>query len=282
MRVIVLGASGQIGRVLFEELGKSIEVVGTSRSGSMGLQKFDPFVDSWSLLGKADVIINCVGQIEATKNYSFHKIHVGLTKLIIDNREIIGNPRIIQISALGATTDQEVEFLRTKGEADTYLLGFDNTVCVRPSIVCTHDTMLVKRMQKLYEISRMGLGLLIVPKGMFDKRIQPIMPDDLSAIVKGLCIEKEIPKIVNAVGPEAFSFGDIIKIMMLQRRASFKVIQVPKFLSDMAIGMVSKLFPDIISQQQYKLIFYDNISDPTQAEKYTTLTSTKNFWKTEF
>jgi hypothetical protein len=142
--------------------------------------------------------------------------------------------------------------------------------------------MLVKRMLKLYEISRKVLGLLIVPKGMFDKRIQPIMPHNLVAIVKGLCMGKETPKIVNAVGPETYSFGDIIKIMMMQRKAWFKIIQVPKFLTDTTVGFICKVFPDIISKQQYKLIFYDNISDTTEAVKYTTLTSTKNFWETEF
>ena len=171
MRTVVLGASGQIGKIIYEELKKSHEVIGTSRNSSSELLQFDPFKDSWSVLGKADVLVNCVGQIEATKEFSFQKIHIELTKLIIQNRERLGNPRIIQISALGASKLSELEFFKTKGIADDQLLKNSNTVIVRPSIICTHKTMMVRKMQVLYSISRFTNGLLIVPSSFLDHMI---------------------------------------------------------------------------------------------------------------
>src|SRR5687768_12716229 len=103
MKIMILGASGQIGSVIYGALKASNNVVGTSRRQSGEFLKFDPFKDDWSALGKCQVLINCIGQIEATSTFKFYKIHVELTQLMLKNRGLIGNPRIIQISALGAS-----------------------------------------------------------------------------------------------------------------------------------------------------------------------------------
>ena len=133
MRIIILGASGQIGSFLFEDLRSKYTVTGTSRKSSTSLLRFDPFLDDWSALGEADVVINCIGQIQESSSCSFKKIHLGISKKLIENRMLLGDPRIIQISALGASAIHPVEFLRTKGEADDYLLQFPDTVVARPS-----------------------------------------------------------------------------------------------------------------------------------------------------
>src|SRR5687768_3866943 len=111
MKITIFGAGGQVGTILHEALSNRHEVTGTSRRASSGLFPFDPFSDNWSILGKPDVIINCIGQIAATRKSSFTKIHLELTKQIIRNRNVIGNPRIIQLSALGASAIHDVEFM---------------------------------------------------------------------------------------------------------------------------------------------------------------------------
>ena len=97
---------------------------------------FDPFTDDWSLLGRADAIINCIGQIEPTRTSSFYDLHVGFIKLMLNNRNKIGQPRIMQISALGAAPHHQVEFLRTKGIGDELLLQARTPSCFdHPSFV---------------------------------------------------------------------------------------------------------------------------------------------------
>ena len=145
MRIVVLGASGQIGSVIYNGLKDRHVVLGTSRKASADCVRFDPFQDNWHVLGTVDVLINCIGQIEATSSSSFHHIHVDLTKRIIAHRQQIGNPTILQISALGASAAHNVEFLRTKGIADDLLLQHAETAVIRPSIVCTHRTMIVRK-----------------------------------------------------------------------------------------------------------------------------------------
>lgn len=284
MRIIVLGASGQIGSVIFNGLKRAHQVIGTSRKPSLKLRQFDPFDDDWLSLGTADVLINCVGQIEATDSSSFYRIHVELTKRIIEHRQSIGDPRIIQISALGASTEHKVEFLRTKGEADDLLLQHPNTTVVRPSIVCTHRTMIVRKMLMLSNISRFSFGIVTVPKGFLKTKIQPIMPTDLVDLVEKQLYDRE-HCVVNAVGPESLSFHEIITMMLESRNQKMRLVEISKAIADVMVStFVSPVFPNVINAQQYQLLFENNVAD----EKTVTqilgrpLTSTRQFFKDEF
>jgi nucleoside-diphosphate-sugar epimerase len=285
MRIVVLGAGGQIGSAIYNELRRHHEIVGTSRKQSMSLVQFNPFHDNWAVLGKSDVVVNCAGQIEATADCSFYRIHVELTKLIVGNRKTIGNPRIIQISALGASANHKVEFLKTKGMADDYLLQHADTVVVRPSIVCTHRTMIVRKLLMLLLISRYTQGFVFVPKGFLNNQIQPVMPQDLVALVNKLCTVQDLPKVINVVGPERFTFRQIMNMMFQTNRKSYRLIQIPKALTDLLVKHgISVLFPKVITSQQYQLLFEDNIADAIIAERIlgTPVVSTNQFFKNEF
>lgn len=282
MKILILGATGQIGGMLYESLKANHTVIGTTRKSSTTLVQFDPFADEWSILRNIDVIVNCIGQIDSTRACSFSKIHVQLAERLIANRRVLGNPRIIQISALGATPNHGVEFLRTKGQADDYLMQFDNVVIVRPSIVCTSGTMMVRKMRMLHSLSRRMLGVILIPKGFPATRIQPVMPKDFAAIVENLCTASRPPTLINITGPERISFADIMSTMFLSRGSKHTLLQIPKAWTDVLVKYcVVRLFPKLITLQQYELLFIDNVADHAMAEQHLArpLTSTKEFWK---
>lgn len=284
MKIVVLGASGQIGSVLYNGLKDTHEVIGTSRKASANYLQFDPFQENWSALGDVDVLINCIGQIEATGTSNFHHVHVDLTRRILAHRQQIGSSAILQVSALGASAEHEVVFLRTKGIADELLLQYADTAIIRPSIVCTHRTMIVKKMIMLSILGRVLSGVLPVPEGFLETRIQPVMPQDLVDLVKKMCFDRKA-RIVNAVGPEAISFRELFQVMMESRHQKVKIFEVPKRLSDLIVkNLVSGLFPKIINAQQYQLLFEDNVADVAVTEQILgrQLMSTRKFFKNEF
>lgn len=284
MKVIVLGASGQIGSVIYNGLRPFHKVVGTSRERSNGYPQFDPFKDDWSTLGQPDVLINCVGQIQATNNSTFHHIHVGLTKQVLAHRAQLGNPRIIQISALGASSSHQVEFLKTKGMADDILLAYPDTAVIRPSIVCTHRTMLVRKMIMLLHLSRFFFGSLPIPKGFLTTRIQPIMPEDLVDLVHEACVDREVNQL-DAVGPEEITLGEILQLLLKNRKQKLRIFQVPKTATDFFVrNVVGRLFPAVINEQQYQLLFEDNVANVDDCQKLLSRTpmSTRGFFEAEF
>jgi uncharacterized protein YbjT (DUF2867 family) len=261
MKVVVLGASGQVGSVIYNALQHQHDVIGTSRKQGAEFLQFDPLVDDWSVLGKIDVLVNCIGQIDAT-DHSFEEIHLGLTRLIVKNRELVGSPRIIQISALGASAGHKVEFLRTKGLADDYLLTQPDTVVVRPSIVCTHRTTIIKKLLIIFEISKYTNRVVLVPKGFLGNRIQPVMPTELAALVNVLCSLEELPKVVNATGPESNSYRQLVEIMFRSRSKSFRIQEVSRTVFDLVVKyVITPLFPNLINAQQYRLLFDNNMAD---------------------
>ena len=284
MNIILLGATGQIGTLLYKGLQGGHKVIGTSRKEHPGMMRFDPFRDDWSILGKSEILINCIGQIEATKTSSFEHIHVDLTKLIIQNRGVVGASKIIQISALGASENHHISFLRTKGIADNLLLNHPGTVIIRPSIICTPRTMIIKKMLMLSQIGSATLGVVPIPSGFLKTKIQPVMPKDVVTLVDRICLDAT-QQIINAVGPESISFGELIDIMSKTRNQSLKLIEVPRVLFDFLVKAIADpIFPAIINWQQYRLLFEDNIADEKLTENILgrPMISSKEFFKNEF
>jgi len=277
MRIVLLGASGQIGTRIQKQLHAdypAAEIISCSRKKETGLLSFDPFKDNWNRIGKADVIINSIGIIRETKNMSFSKAHVGLTHLILENRERLGHPRIIQLSVLGADRTSHSQFLNTKGEADLILLQHENTVVVRPSIVCTTHTMIVQKFKMLKKLSHFFMGHLPFPAAVLETKIQPIMGEDLASIISNLCINQAIG-IVEAGGPEQITLDELLRVF-----ARIKPFPVNQKLADRLIGFITILLPGIINRDQYFLLKANNVlfNHPSIIGVKNNFRSTREFW----
>jgi uncharacterized protein YbjT (DUF2867 family) len=282
MRIAILGSTGQLGRIIVQQLKNDhpdADVIACSRNERRDHFLFRPFDDNWDKLGKIDVLINAIGIIEETSDLSFQKAHQGLTKLIIANREFIGNPRVIQLSVLGADEKSPSSFLSTKGKADKELLSHKNTLIIRPSIVCTPGTMIVQKMLSLRKITNWTAGLLPIPSGIINTKIQPVMGEDVAAIVSGQCTQ-ESTGIIEVVGPDCFA----VKELILKASPKTRMLPINNALSGIFISIAAKVFPKLINKSQYGLLFYDNIGDRSKTESYLgrPLMSTMNFWKEEF
>ena len=97
MRIVILGANGQIGRHVYQRACNSFphaEVLGCVRQKHLHFEGctgdkmqhsfvFDPFTDDWQKLGKVDVLVNCIGIIRESGDITFEKAHIGLTRLML-------------------------------------------------------------------------------------------------------------------------------------------------------------------------------------------------------
>ncbi|MDX5348522.1 MAG: hypothetical protein LPK19_14900 [Hymenobacteraceae bacterium] len=283
MRVVILGASGQIGARLYAHLKQkqpAWEITGTTRKPNQNnLLIFDPFSENWQKLGRADVLINCIGIIEPTTQTSFHKIHVQLTQLMLQNRILLGSPRIIQFSALGAAATHASAFLKTKGLADQLLLEHPNTVILRPSIVCTPNTMLVRKLRILLNISRFTFGFILLPKQIAATKLQPVLVNDLLEIATTL-INSSLPenKIIEVAGKEIYSLKSLLNLVPAVNVRTF-----PQKIFDAFSDVLPTLFPKLISKEQLLLLQFDNIGNVKQSEEILqrNMRSTRNFWINE-
>ncbi|MFK7921722.1 MAG: hypothetical protein AB8H47_07175 [Bacteroidia bacterium] len=290
MKVLFLGGSGQIGfptACRFAERYPDYQIWASSRSGkapgptpsNLSFIAFDPFDDDWSKLPQLDLLYNCVGQIKASKAMSFARIHHGLSERILAKRTGLGEPRIVQLSALGAGEYPQVPFLATKASADALILSADDTYVVRPSIVCTQNTMLLRKLNQLGKISRWLGGRLILPEGFLQAKVQPIMIDDLADLLISVGVQAPREQIISAVGPEPLRFAELLHLV---HDRAFPAWEIPrKLLEPLIKYVVGPLLPSLINYDQFRLLFEDNVGDKAFGEAVLgrEMTDTRKFWR---
>jgi uncharacterized protein YbjT (DUF2867 family) len=291
-RVLVIGASGQLGRLVLtamERFSERYEVTALTRQVKLahesGFLYFNPDASSWDFGGHYDILVNCAGIIHESRNSDFAKVHVELVRKIIENRHLIGQPRIIHISALGADDEHPIAFLKTKGEADHILLKQPDTFILRPSIVCIPDALLVQKFKLLFDISRLFLNHALLPREFLETRIQPVMPVDFQDTILALCGQDPKLRIYNLVGKEELSFRWLIDLAADARKQKLTAIEIPKNLLTLVTrNFISIWFPGLINFDQYQLLFKDHIADKLPVEEFLNreVASTTEFWVREF
>lgn len=291
MRIGIIGAGGTLGSTLSAYLAQHTdhELVRLGRTQSKHPEGtytlFDFSNEDWSPLGTFDVIVNCAGIIRESRYDDFHHVHVELVKTLLANRVRLGNPRIIQISALGADKDHQIAFLRTKGIADDLLSANPDTYILRPSILCLPNNLLVQKFKWLVFMSRILMNRPIVPAGFLETRIQPVMGEDLGETVKRLCENASEERIIPVVGKDQLSFKQLLEITVGFEKKKLFPIEIPKKLIEpVTKNFISVWFPELINYDQFSLLFNDNVASPVRMEELIgrEASSTLEFWKEEF
>lgn len=289
-RVAVIGASGTLGKIIVQRLGtmQDIALIKLTRNTSLGpegYQVFEPEKDNWANLGHIDILINAAGIIHESKDAEFEKVHVKLVQKIIENRHVIGDPKIIQISALGADEKHPIAFLRTKGIADSILVKQAYTYILRPSIVCTSNALLVKKFKMMFDISKVFFNHAVLPTNFLKTRIQPIMEDDFAETIGLLCTKNPPTPILDLPGSEQISFQWLMDLAGEVRNQKVTALEIPKNLVEAVTkNFISIWFPGLINYDQFQLLFKDNIADKKPIEDFLghPVSSTLEFWRKEF
>ncbi|MBI35179.1 MAG: hypothetical protein CMP67_07435 [Flavobacteriales bacterium] len=284
MRIAIFGGTGQVGSVITKRVIENFpnaEILSCSRTGKgpCGLS-FNVFQEDWTALGKLDVIINSVGIIEEKGENTYDKIHIGVVKKIISERKNLGNPKIIHVSVLGADSQSNSRYASSKGIADQILQEQEDWNIIRPSFVCTPGTAIINKIMMLKNIAKWNFWFLPCPAHFLSAKFQPVMGDDL-AFVAIECIKQNLSnQMIYATGPNIFTLEDWIKIA---GKGKIKIIKIPKRIVDFPFRMIIKIFPQIMSTDQYLLLGEDNVHEHSLLEKILQRKprTTLDFWKDE-
>jgi uncharacterized protein YbjT (DUF2867 family) len=288
--ICLLGGSGNIGKMLYPALVKAfpnVPIVRTSRKHREGDHwiTFNPFLDPWTCLGQPSVIINLIGSFQESPDKDFSITHVELPRIIIENRQILGMPRIIHISALGAHSEHPSIFLQTKGKGDEILIKQGNVCILRPSIVCHPDTLLVKKLMKLVELSRYLFNRALLPAQFRNTLIQPIMANDLNDFIITIIHRPCKEKMVELTGKDPISLGTLLDWASEKGGKPLVSVEIPRAL----VGMVTRnfitiWFPGLVTYHQYQLLLTHNVASPETAERILgrPVESTVEFWQQAF
>ena len=134
VRVLLLGASGFIGRELHSALAvRGHEVVAAVRDAKQappfGSQppivvdlNRDAAIETWiARLAGVDAVVNCAGILQGSRGQSIEAIHRDAPIALFEACKRAGVRRVVQISAISATREAATPYALTKLAADDHL-----------------------------------------------------------------------------------------------------------------------------------------------------------------
>lgn len=221
MKILVTGAAGFIASAIVERLLKAgHDVVACARDGRnlpcsdrlrihpVDLNHMLAAEDWQALLDGVGAVVNAAGILRETRRGDFERVHYRSPLALAHACVELGIRRYVQISALGEAADGE--FVASKHRLDEALLAMDgvDALVLRPSVVVSlrgsyGGTSMLRAMA--------ALPLLMVLPGDGGQKIQPVLLEDLAAlVVEALELDAARPQALDVVGPEVMSLSEFL------------------------------------------------------------------------
>jgi NADH dehydrogenase len=255
MKTAVTGAFGYSGRYVAKRLLEAGHSVITLTNS---LRRQNPFGDKVrafpfhfdqpgrlreSLQG-VDVLINTYW-VRFNHPLFSHNEAVANTKVLFQAAKEAGVRRIVHVSITNPDIHSDLPYFRGKAELESALEGLGPTWCIlRPTVLFGKEDVLINNiawsLRRLPVVGVFGSG---------DYRLQPIYVDDLAAaaVEKALGDSNEV---VNAIGPETFTYRGLVETIRRALGLKRLVIGVPPGLGYWGCRLVGLFVRDVVITRQ--------------------------------
>ena len=271
-KVLIFGASGQIGRYCIRRLVKdNYKVIAVTRNkhqkayilktqapiGYLDIEEADIFNEKKlkKFISEADICINLIGILfEKGKKNTFENIHNKLPNLI---SKICSdqNKKLIHVSALGLSkaTDSSYAISKLKGE-ENIKKNLPTATIVKPSIVYSVDDNFTTKFMGLLNL------LPIFPlyyNGL--TKFSPVHATDVSEVIFKIISNEIYSKSIEVIGPEVISFKEILQKILKAINKKRLLLPLPLIIANVSASIFQLLPTPLITKDQLKLLKYDNI-----------------------
>ena len=271
-KVLIFGASGQIGRYCIRRLVKdNYKVIAVTRNkhqkayilktqapiGYLDIEEADIFNEKKlkKFISDADICINLIGILfEKGKKNTFENIHNKLPNLI---SKICSdqNKKLIHVSALGLSKaiDSSYAISKLKGE-ENIKKNLPTATIVKPSIVYSVDDNFTTKFMGLLNL------LPIFPlyyNGL--TKFSPVHATDVSEVIFKIISNETYSKSIEVIGPEVISFKEILQKILKAINKKRLLLPLPLFIANASASIFQLLPTPLITKDQLKLLKYDNI-----------------------
>ncbi len=273
-KIVIFGASGQIGKSLIRKLTKfNYRVVAITRnihrkgyvlktqsnSGYLEIVETSIFDENKieNIIKDSDICINLVGILfEKGKVNTFKNIHEYFPLMIAKICKRNNIKQFIHLSALGIDTAVDSKYASSKLRGEKHIKdNFENFTILRPSIVYSREDSFTTSFMSLLNL------LPFFPLYYGGKTIfSPIHCSDLTKIIFEV-INRDIKSLtIDCIGPEKITFKKIIQILLKLIKKNRILIPLPTTIAKLSASIFEKLPKPLITLDQLKLLKYDNIS----------------------
>ena len=269
---LIFGASGQIGRNLIRGLTqKNLKVTAVTRNlhqkgyilktqanpGYLDIVETNIFDINKieNLIKKSDVCINLVGILYEKGLNNFKNIHEKFPNMISSLCQKHKIDKFIHLSALGIENANDSKYASSKLKGEIAVRkNFKDAIILKPSIIYSVDDNFTTMLMGLLNLSPF-FPLYYDGKTKF----MPLHCSDICNLIFDL-IEYDIDdKIIECIGPEELTFKQIIEklLKLIEKKRLF--IPIPIFVANIMATFFQILPKPLITRDQIKLLFYDNI-----------------------
>ena len=270
---LIFGGSGQIGRNLIRKLTKnnfrvtvvtrnihqkSYIIKTQANAGYIDIVESDIFNEKKirKFFESADICINLVGILfEKKRGSTFENIHSLFPSILSKLCKEYNLEKFIHVSALGINEALDSKYAKSKLDGEKKILSnFPLTTILRPSVVYSVDDSFTTSFMSLLNI------LPIFPLYYSGKtKFMPIHCSDLTEIMYFVLSKNFEHKIIECVGPETFTFKEIIQKLLFLIGKKRILIPLPLPLAKISAKFL-EIFPKpLLTQDQLRLLKYDNV-----------------------
>ena len=270
--ILVFGASGQIGRHLIRKLTKNnYKVIAVTRNihqkgyilktqanpgyleivelAYFNIEKINKLVEECS------ICINLIGILFEKRKNIFKNIHTDFPYLLSKLSAKKNIEKLIHLSSLGIEKCYDSNYAISKIEGENKIKkNFDRSVVLKPSIVYSVDDNFTTNLMTL--LNRLPI-FPIYHEGK--TKFSPIHVTDLVQIIYDVVRGKTNEQTIECIGPEIFSFKEIILKLLKAIDKKRLLIPLPLTIAKM-MAKIFEIMPNpIITVDQINLLKYDNI-----------------------
>ena len=273
-KVLIFGASGQIGRHLVRKLTKNNYIVTAvtrnlhqkayvlktqANAGYIEIVEANIFDEQKirNLISKNDICINLIGILyERGKGSTFKNIHTIFPSLISKICEEYKIKQYIHLSALGIEEAKDSDYAKSKLVGEINIKKkFPNATILKPSLVFSVDDSATTNFMTL--LNRLPIFPLYYNG---NTKFMPIHCSDLTEIIYQVISKNIISKTIECVGPETISLKDILKRLLKLTEKKRLLIPLPLFLGKLSAILFQLLPNPLLTLDQLKLLRYNNVA----------------------
>ncbi len=276
MKICILGGTGFVGRSLINALSKenyTFTVITRDFDKNKDLAIYpnlkliqeDVYNEKRMLeVSKShDVLINLIGILneKGFRGKGFYLAHSKIARIILNVCKQNRIKRILHMSALNADPGGSSHYLRTKGEAESFLHTygerFADVTSFRPSVIFGTEDSFINRFSDLLKFIP-----FVFPLACAQTRFAPVYVGDLVNFMKDSIDDvSSFNKKIDICGPKIYTLEESVKIVIEVKGYSTKVIPLNNALSKFQAVIMEFLPGKPFSIDNFNSCLVDSISE---------------------
>lgn len=271
-RVVVVGASGFVGRYVVKRLAAMGAVIAAVARNASGAGFLRPMGDVGQialidcdigdtarlspLLKGADAVVNAVGILYERGPQKFRPLHEDGPANLAALASAAGVRRFVHVSALGASEDAPSSYARSKARGEARVrAAFPKASILRPSLIFGPEDSFFNRFAA---IARVSPALPLIGGGT--TRFAPVYVGNVAAAVMATLDRHDAPgRVYELGGPREASLKELFELMLAEINRRRLLLPLPFGLAMVAAFFLEWAPHPLLTRDQVRLLRRDAV-----------------------